>query len=121
MKKDSFNVVHKMLRETIRTMIHGMLNEESEAPGGGLTDLGALFKLDPGAAQARTTSVLRSAGGDVEAAAKQLGISPRTLYWRAEKNKSIDQAISTGQEEKSDDKNSSEEPEDTKQAKKQKG
>lgn len=72
-------VGEELLREWVRVVLG-----EGGKPGGELTDVGARWKLDPGAGRAEVRRAMELHGGDVEAAAGELGVSVRTMYWYLE-------------------------------------
>lgn len=68
-----------VLREWVRCVLR-----EDEKPGGELTDVGARWKLDPGGMATEIRKAMEAYEGDVEGAARMLGVSVRTLYWYLE-------------------------------------
>jgi len=67
------------LRELISEIILAERSKKS-TPGGGLTKAGALRKLYPGEFAERIKGVVDSAKGDVDKAAHNIDVAPRTLY-----------------------------------------
>jgi hypothetical protein len=69
---------------TIMSRIHRKLKNsnisERKKPGGGLTDMGALRRVDQSSWMAKVRSALGDVDGSVDDAAVQLDISPRRLY-----------------------------------------
>lgn len=53
---------------------------KSTHPGGPRTDIGALRQLEPNAFVLKVKAAMSSHDGDVDAAAKSLGVATRTLY-----------------------------------------
>jgi len=84
----------------LKTYIRCLLTEDS--PGGGLTDLGALRRINEREFFAKIQSALSSTDGDVEAAADQLGVAASTLYLYLQENPSLQSAKETA--EKSEEK-----------------
>lgn len=69
------------LRSLVSLTVESLLRERrGRKPGGPRTDMGALRQLDPGAFSARVSSAMASARGDVDDAAGELEVAPRTLY-----------------------------------------
>ena len=64
-----------ILTKAIKDMIR-----ERRKPGGGLTDMGALKRINKPAWAAKIKSALRDTEGDVETASKELDVSARTLH-----------------------------------------
>jgi len=90
-----------ILTKAIKSMIR-----ERRKPGGGLTDMGALKRINKPAWASKIKSALRDTEGDVETASKELDVSARTLHgyidddFSLEKEKERSQSI--------DDKNANE-------------
>lgn len=80
----------------LKTYIRCLLTEDS--PGGGLTDLGALRRVNEREFIAKIRNALSSADGDVEAAANQLGIAASTLYLYLQENPELQGAKETAGE-----------------------
>ena len=84
------------IESLLKTYIHCLLAEDGSGeglhkgkrrrsrrrakPGGGLTDLGALRRVNEREFIAKIRSALSSTDGDVEVSAKQLGVAASTLY-----------------------------------------
>ena len=80
------------IESLLKTYIHYLLEEDGSGgshkskrrrrakPGGGLTDLGALRRVNEREFIAKIRSALSSTDGDVEVSAKQLGVAASTLY-----------------------------------------
>lgn len=80
------------IESLLKTYIHYLLEEDGSGgshkskrrrrakPGGGLTDLGALRRVNEREFIAKIRIALSSNNGDVEATAKQLDIAASTLY-----------------------------------------
>lgn len=100
----------KILKETIRQMINMLLEDSKKKkrrskPGGGLTDQGARRRIEPRAAAAAERSALVQSGGDVEAAAKIIDVSPSTLYSYIQQSSALQRTLEKEQGyEKEEDK-----------------
>jgi hypothetical protein len=70
--------MESLLRTYIRTLLAERRN--GKKPGGPRTDLGAVRQLDPGSFYVKVAGAVKSAEGDVEEAADDLDVAPRTLY-----------------------------------------
>ena len=79
MYMDDSSNVRKILKEYIMAVITERRRKGS-SPGGPRTDLGALRQLEPNAFATKVRGAMDSAKGDVEAAASQLDVRPRTMY-----------------------------------------
>lgn len=86
----------KLLRETIRKIISTLLEGER---GGGLTDFGALYRLEKNAAVAKARQAIIAADGDVDAAAAALEISPSTLRYYLDLQPSLERTQEKAAEE----------------------
>jgi len=82
-----------LLKEYIRCLL------TEDTPGGGLTDLGALRRVDEREFFAKIKSALSSSDGDVERAAKQLDIAASTLYLYIQQNPSLQSAKETSEKD----------------------
>ena len=101
------------IESLLKTYVHCLLAEDGSGgglhkgkrrrrakPGGGLTDLGALRRVNEREFIAKIRSALSSTNGDVEAAAKQLDIAASTLYLYLEEYSELQSAKKVAGEEK---------------------
>lgn len=71
------------MRDLIVEFVREVLAEKKKRrrkPGGPRTDMGAVRQLNPGEFMVRVKGAVDTANGDVDAAARSLEVSPRTLY-----------------------------------------
>lgn len=69
------------MRKLISEFVREVLAEKGRGkPGGPLTKMGAIKKLHPAEFNSKVSSAVADADGDVEDAAEDLGVAPRTLY-----------------------------------------
>jgi len=78
MTMETKNESMKLLRIAISEAVQTILNEKK--PGGGLTDLGALRRIQPLKWHGDVSRAISATGGDVADAADRLDISKRSLY-----------------------------------------
>jgi len=74
-----------ILTEAVKNMI-----QEKKKPGGGLTDMGALKRINKPSWTAKIKSALRDTEGDVETASKELDVSARTLHGYIDDDSSLE-------------------------------
>ena len=82
----------------LRQYIRAILTEKkrtSKKPGGPRTDMGAIRQLNPGEFSVRVKGAIDSAGGEVDKAADNLDVAPRTLYHYLETEPSLDNVKTT--------------------------
>ena len=72
------NLQELLLRDLIKRTVRQL---KEEKPGGGLTDFGALYRIEKSAATAKARQALIAADGDVDRAAVDLEIAPTTLRY----------------------------------------
>ena len=87
------------MRDTLSALIEAK-------PGGGLTDFGALYRLEKNEAIAQARAALVSAGGDVDKAAEILDVSPSTVRYYLDLQPSLEKTKE--KEESRDDKKANE-------------
>jgi len=68
-----------LLRSLIKEMMYDILKEDKK-PGGSITNFGALFKLDPSAAESEAIKAMATFDGKVDKSAKEVGLSKRRFY-----------------------------------------
>lgn len=73
------------LKKIIKEMVEQALLDEKKSksktkPGGGLTDAGAQRRINKSAFMSMVRNAINSQDGDVEDAAKSVGVATRTLY-----------------------------------------
>ncbi len=68
------NLIVEFVREVLAE------RKRSKKPGGPRTDMGAIRQLNPGEFSVRVKGAVDSAEGDVDKAADNLEVAPRTLY-----------------------------------------
>jgi transcriptional regulator with PAS, ATPase and Fis domain len=73
--------LRKVVRELVREALINEKRAKRRDPGGPRTDTGALRQLEPNSFVMRVRSVMADHEGDVEKAAEDLGVAPRTLYY----------------------------------------
>lgn len=88
----------RALRQYIREIL-AERKKRSRKPGGPRTDLGAVRQLNPGEFSVRVKGAVDSAGGDVERAAGNLDVAPRTLYHYLETEPALDTVKTTADKE----------------------
>jgi len=104
------------IESLLKTYVHCLLAEDGSGeglhkgkrrrrrrrakPGGGLTDLGALRRVNEREFIAKIRSALSSTDGDIEAAAKQLNVAASTLYLYLEEYSELQSAKKVAGEEK---------------------
>lgn len=91
MRRQQEALLRRLIRETISDIYEG-------ARGGGLTDHGAARRINPAAAAAEERSALVQAGGDTEAAAKILDVSPSRMYDYIQDSEKLQNVQDTEQE-----------------------
>ena len=81
----------------LRQYIRAILTEKKRTskPGGPRTDMGAIRQLNPGEFSVRVKGAIDSAGGEVDKAADNLDVAPRTLYHYLETEPSLDNVKTT--------------------------
>lgn len=92
-------LLRRLVRDTLSTLAE-------MKPGGGLTDFGALYRLEKNEAIAQARAALVSAGGDVDKAAKILDVSPSTVRYYLDLQPSLEKTKE--KEESKDDKKANE-------------
>ena len=91
------NLIVEFVREVLAE------RKRSKKPGGPRTDMGAIRQLNPGEFSVRVKGAVDSAEGDVERAADNLEVAPRTLYHYLDTEpalKNVQTAEDRGDEEK---------------------
>jgi hypothetical protein len=74
-----------ILTKAVKSMI-----QEKKKPGGGLTDMGALKRINKPAWAAKIKSALRDTEGNVETASEELDVSARTLHGYIDDDSSLE-------------------------------
>lgn len=92
------------MRDLIVEFVREVLSEKkrSKKPGGPRTDMGAIRQLNPGEFSVRVKGAVDSAEGDVDAAANNLEVAPRTLYHYLETEPSLTN-VKTSEEREGED------------------
>ena len=75
--------VEDIIRESVRSILRDIIVEKKrrgKKPGGGLTRWGAERKIRKNVFRGKVGDAISVASGDVDSAAKRLGVAPRTLY-----------------------------------------
>lgn len=91
----------KMLKQLIKEMVEETILAEKKhkkkgrkmTPGGGLTDAGALRRVDKSKFMSNTRNALSSHDGDIEDASQQLGVSARSLYKYVQEEKPLQDLV----------------------------
>lgn len=77
-----------LLKQLIKEMIENIRSEAKQSgkttPGGGLTRAGAQRKIDKTQFMANARNAISGNDGDIEKAADQMGVAPRTFYYYLE-------------------------------------
>jgi len=103
MKNIKKRITDDLLREAVRGILQNIILEKGKGkPGGGLTDLGAMKRLEPLKWLATVRQAISTTDGDIDNAADSLEVSPRTVYAAIEDNSSLQSA--KDQAEKEEDK-----------------
>jgi hypothetical protein len=87
--------------DLLKEWIALVLEERRRKPGGPRTDIGALRQLHPIAFTNKVKADVKSNGGDVEAAAKKLGVAKRTLYHYLDDDSELNSVKTGGEEDES--------------------
>lgn len=74
-----------ILTEAVKSIL-----QEKKKPGGGLTDMGALKRINKPSWTAKIKSALRDTEGDVETASDELDVSARTLHGYIKNDSSLE-------------------------------
>lgn len=92
------------MRNLIVEFVREVLSEKKKRrrkPGGPRTDMGAVRQLNPGEFSVRVKGAVDTANGDVDAAARSLGVASRTLYHYLDTEPSLSTVKTT--EDRADD------------------
>ena len=80
MKNQNVRLLRDLINEVVKDFFLERRTKRRRKPGGGLTDMGALRRLNPREYNAKVRTALVGGKGDIESASKDLDISSRTLY-----------------------------------------
>ena len=88
-----------LLRDLIKRTVRQI---KEEKPGGGLTDFGALYRIEKNSAIAKAKKALIAAGGDIEKAAHSLEIAPTTLRYYLDLQPSLEKTQKSAENNKNE-------------------
>lgn len=96
--------MRKLIVEFVREVLAERSGKRSRKPGGPRTDMGAIRQLNPGEFAVRVKGAVDSAEGDVDKAADNLEVAPRTLYHYLETEPSLGNVQTASEREDAEEK-----------------